>query len=140
MTKVDPIFTTRLTASTCTAGDQQPLSGSFAHPMDEWGPESRGPATATRNWPIEYSELVRYYPDANALGDYGPFLTTATSPSGPKMLRGKPFPVHPQDKIVPGDSGNGQGGLATLPIPDAFLERKLLAAQNVTVLFQRRTC
>src|SRR5260370_1200831 len=98
MTKVDPIFTTRSRLNMYGGTNNHFLF--FAHPMDEWDLKPR-PGYRDAHWPIEYSELLRYYPDANAFGDYGPFNYSNIA-FWSKTLRGKPFPVHPQDKIVPG--------------------------------------
>lgn len=49
-------------------------------------------------WPLSIEELNRYYPDANAFGNYGPF-NYDNLPFWEKALNGTRFPVRPDDQM-----------------------------------------
>ena len=78
------------------------------------------------------AELNRYYPDANAFGNYGPF-TYDDIPFWEKALHGHPFPAFPGDQMRSAVF-HWQADTAVNRFQRHY-GQKLQEATNVTVLF-----
>jgi hypothetical protein len=91
------------------------------------------PGYRDASWPLEIAELNRYYPDANAFGDYGPFNYDDLEFWTTKVLRATPFPSLPNDRLMNAifhSQYQTQIQRFQLHYGD-----DLQAAENVTVLF-----
>jgi len=93
--KVDPTFLTR--SRLRMYGGTTNHFGYWARPLDEADLKPR-PGYRDAQWPIDMAELNRYYPDANATGDYGPFNYDDIE-FWANALGGRPFPPLPGDAL-----------------------------------------
>jgi choline dehydrogenase-like flavoprotein len=129
MEKVDPQFLTR--SRLRMYGGSTNHFKYWARPLDEADLKPR-PGYRDASWPLDISELHRYYPDANATGNFGPFKYDDIAYWAASMRAG-PFPALADDSLQnvifhaqPDDNLN-------------HFQRKygpaLEAATNVTVLF-----
>ncbi|MGH9827177.1 MAG: hypothetical protein ACREDR_28450, partial [Blastocatellia bacterium] len=95
MKKVDSAFLTR--SRLRMYGGTTNHFGYWARPLEEPDMNPR-PGYRDASWPLDISELNRYYPAANDTGHFGPFNYDDID-FWAEAIGGRPFPPEPGDKL-----------------------------------------